>query len=80
MEVQIQKWGNSLAVRIPSAFARSSGIHPGSRVDLTEEKGLLVITPLVSEETSLELLLAGVTDDNLHHEVDTGNPVGSETW
>jgi antitoxin component of MazEF toxin-antitoxin module len=29
---------------------------------------------------SLEELLAQVTDDNLHEEVETGPPVGREVW
>lgn len=80
MEARVQKWGHSLALRIPSTFAKKSKIHPGSRVDLSEVKGKLVITPLETEGPTLEMLLAGVTTDNLHHEVVTGDAVGNEAW
>lgn len=80
MEARVQKWGHSLALRIPSAFAKKSKIHSGSRVDLSEVKGKLVITLLETEEPTLDMLLAGVTDENLHHEVSTGVAVGQETW
>lgn len=80
METQVQKWGHSLALRIPSAFAKKTRIQLGSRVDLSEVKGKLVITLIESEEPTLDMLLAGVTDDNLHHEVTTGDAVGNETW
>jgi antitoxin MazE len=80
MEARVQKWGHSLALRIPSAFAKKSKIQPGSRVDLSEVKGKLVITLLETEEPTLDMLLAGVTDENLHHEVSTGIAVGQETW
>jgi antitoxin MazE len=80
MEARVQKWGHSLALRIPSAFAKKSKFQPGSRVDLSEVKGKLIITPLETEECSLEMLLAGVTADNLHHEVTTGDAVGNEAW
>lgn len=80
MEVQVQKWGHSLALRIPSAFVKKSKFQPGSRVDLSEVKGKLVITPLEADDCSLETLLAGVTTDNLHHEVITGDAVGNEAW
>ena len=80
MEARVQKWGHSLALRIPSAFAKKSKIQSGSRVDLSEVKGKLVITPLETEEPTLDMLLAGVTDENLHHEVSTGAAVGQETW
>jgi antitoxin MazE len=80
MEARVQKWGHSLALRIPSAFAKNAGIQPGSKVDLIEEKGTLVITPFAPEEPTLEMLLAGITVDNLHHEVATGDAVGNEAW
>ena len=80
MEARVQKWGHSLALRIPSTFAKKSKIQPGSRVDLSEVKGRLIITPLETDSCSLEILLAGVTADNLHHEVITGEAVGNETW
>ena len=80
MEVQVQKWGHSLALRIPSVFAKKTGIQSGSRVDLSEVKGKLVITLIEVEEPTLETLLAGVTADNLHHEEASGDAVGNETW
>lgn len=80
MEAQIRKWGHSLALRIPSAFAKKTRIQSGSRVDLSEVKGKLVITLIEPEEPTLEMLLAGVTEDNLHHEVTTGDAVGNEAW
>lgn len=80
MEAKVQKWGHSLALRIPSSFVKKSRIMQGSRVDLSEVKGKLVITPLETEDPTLDLLLAGVTTDNLHHEIATGDAVGIETW
>jgi antitoxin MazE len=80
MRVEIQKWGNSLAVRIPKAIAVESKIHQGSAVDLTLEKGRVVLKPVKTREYSLEELLAGVRKDNLHEEVDTGEALGREAW
>lgn len=80
MEARVQKWGHSLALRIPSAFAKHASIQPGSRVDIAEVKGKLVITPLEPDEPTLEMLLAGVTLENLHHEQSTGVAVGNEVW
>ena len=78
MRVEIQKWGNSLAVRIPKAIALESKIGQGTEVDLTLEKGRVVLNPVKAPEYSLEELLAGVRKDNLHEEVDTGEAVGRE--
>ena len=80
MRVEIQKWGNSLAVRIPKAIAVESKISQGSEVDLTLEKGRVVLTPVKPPEYSLEELLAGVSRDNLHEEVNTGETLGRKAW
>ncbi|MDR3579912.1 MAG: AbrB/MazE/SpoVT family DNA-binding domain-containing protein [Oryzomonas sp.] len=80
MEARVQKWGHSLALRIPSAFAKHARMQPGSRVDVSEVKGKLVITILEADEPTLEMLLAEVTPDNIHHEIATGVAVGDEAW
>lgn len=80
MRVRVQKWGNSLALRIPKSFAVETELDPGSEVDLTLEEGRLVITPLPEPEVSLEELLAQITPQNLHAEVDFGGAVGRESW
>ena len=80
MRVEIQKWGNSLALRIPKAIAVESKISQGSEVDLTLEKERVVLTPIKPPEYSLEELLAGVSRDNLHEEVNTGETLGREAW
>jgi antitoxin MazE len=78
MRVQVQKWGNSLALRIPKSFANETDLSPGSDVDLSIEDGRLVITPLAKPRYSLDELLARVTPENRHDEVDTGPGVGVE--
>ncbi len=80
MKTRVQKWGNSLALRIPKSFATEVGLQSDSSVDVSLVKGKLVITPIVKRKLTLKALLAQVTDDNLHHEVDTGPAVGSEAW
>jgi antitoxin MazE len=80
METRIQKWGNSLALRIPQAFAAEAGLSQDSPVALTLEEGRLVINPISTSTFTLEDLLAGVTPDNLHGEINTGAPVGKEAW
>lgn len=80
MRARVQRWGNSLALRIPSAFAAETAIEQGSEVELTLEDGRLVLTPLPGPAFSLDALLGGVTPDNLHAENDFGSPEGAETW
>jgi antitoxin MazE len=80
MKTKVQKWGNSLALRIPKSFAAETMLEPDTEVDLSLVKGKLVITPLIEHEYSLEQLLKGVTKENIHAEVDTGVSVGNEAW
>lgn len=80
MRTRIQKWGNSLALRIPRPFAEETSLGQNSEVEVSLEEGRLVILPLKPTSLSLDDLLAQVTDDNLHAEVDIGEPVGREAW
>ena len=77
MLIKVQKWGNSLAVRIPSAFAKELGLAPNSKVKMKFENGKLVIEP---KRQTLEELLSQITPQNLHKEVDWGDKVGKEEW
>ena len=80
MQIQIQKWGNSLAIRIPKSFAKQIKIDQGSFIDLSTTDGKLIAKPLNEREYSLDQLLAGVTRQNIHTEIDTGNATGKEVW
>jgi antitoxin MazE len=80
MVTTIQKWGNSLALRIPRAFAREVGLEQGAPVEVSLRQGKLVVEPVEEPPLTLAQLLEGITDENLHGEVDTGPPVGKETW
>lgn len=80
MATTIQKWGNSLAVRIPKAFADEVGLEYGTVIELQIVDGQLVIKLIEKPIYELNALLAQVTDDNLHLEVDTGDAMGNEVW
>jgi antitoxin MazE len=80
MVARVQKWGNSLAVRIPKPFASEVGLEPDAQVEMTVHEGKLVIAPSVRRVLRLSELLAGVRKANLHGEVSTGAPKGRETW
>jgi len=80
MLTKIQKWGNSLALRIPKAFAVEAQLENNSFVEISMVKGKIIVTPVPTPGWTLDELLAGVTNDNLHCEVDTGFAVGNEVW
>lgn len=80
MLTKVQKWGNSLGLRIPKAFANDTQLDSDSLVEITVEKGRIIITPVSTSGLTLEELLAGVNNDNIHHEVDTAGAAGNEIW
>ena len=80
MKTRIQKWGNSLALRIPKSFANEVGLQRETSVEVLLADGKLIIAPVTQPKPTLKQLLAKVTKENLHHEVDTGSAIGNETW
>jgi len=80
MLTKVQKWGNSLALRIPKAFAVDAQLENDSLVEINLVKGKIIVTPVSVPSWTLDELLAGVTNENLHTEVDTGFAVGNEIW
>jgi len=80
MKTRVQKWGNSLALRIPKSFAEEVGLKKETAVEVSLTDGTLVITPMVDPKPTLRQLLSKVTKENLHHEIDTGTATGRETW
>jgi antitoxin MazE len=80
MQTKIQKWGNSLGLRIPRTFAAEAQVGEGSTVDLSVEGGRLLVRPLRAWRYTLSELLKKVTRRNLQSGVATGAPAGRETW
>lgn len=80
MQVQIQKWGDNLAICIPKSIAKKIKVEQGSYIDLTTIEGKLIAKPSDEKEYSLEQLLSGITEQNCHAEVNTGSAVGKEDW
>ena len=80
MDTKIQKWGNSLALRIPKIYAKNTNIEQDTFVDISVEDGKLIITPKNEPLDLLDTLLAQITEENIHGEIDTGPSVGLEIW
>ena len=80
MKARIQKWGNSLALRIPKSFAVEAHLEQDSLVELALVDGKLIVVPVAEPALTLDQLLAGVTEQNLHREVDMGQATGNEIW
>ena len=80
MKARIQKWGNSLALRIPKALAEEVHVRQNTQVEISLVDGKIVVEPVKTADWTLEDLLEGITDENLHLEVESGPSVGKEVW
>ncbi len=80
MQTRVQKWGNSLGVRIPRGLAEQIGLGAGTEVNLSAKDGQILVKPALPTRLSLDELMAGVTDNNIHSSVDTGTAVGAEIF
>lgn len=80
MLTKVRKWGNSLGLRIPKAFAEEVSVEEGSTVDLSVADGQLLVRAVRRQRFELGDLLAEVSEENLHAEISTGEPRGRESW
>lgn len=80
MLTKVRKWGNSLGLRIPKAFAEEALVAEGTTVDVSVSEGRIVVRPVRGPRYELAKLLAGVSEENLHAEVETGRAIGREAW
>jgi antitoxin MazE len=78
MQVLIKKWGNSASVRLPAAIMEAAKLSLDQPVDVREEAGRIIIEPITPTAFDLDELLADITDDNIHEEIEIGRPVGKE--
>jgi antitoxin MazE len=80
MRVQVKKWGNSASVRIPASVMAAASLRIDQQVEVREEDGRVIIEPIAEPAYSLGKLLAAMTPETFHDEVDFGAPQGSEAW
>ncbi len=78
MVVQFAKWGNSVALRIPNAYAKEIHATPGADVDVSVADGKLIVAPVESPVYDLAELVARITDENRHGEISGSVAVGRE--
>ena len=80
MLTKIHKWGSSLGLKIPESLAADAGVEVGSTVEVTVDRGRLIVRLLRHPACRLEDLVAGVTDNNRPDEIPTQEPKGREAW
>jgi antitoxin MazE len=79
MKTKIQKWGNSLGVRLPKSITEQKDLREGHGVSVELRNGQIVIEK-IDDDISLELLLQGISKENVHGETDWSTPRGNEIW
>jgi antitoxin MazE len=80
VRTKVQRWGNSLGVRIPRSVAAAARLQAGASVEIAPVAETIVIRPVKPLRYRLSDLLKGIKRGNLHAAVDTGGPVGRESF
>jgi antitoxin MazE len=78
-KAKIAKWGNSLAVRIPKTVAEQARLQEGDAILIEVPEGQIRLRPAQRIPT-LKELVAQITPENRHREIDWGPDVGREIW
>ena len=78
MRVLVKQWGNGASVRIPAGVMHAAGIELDQAVDVREADDRIIVEPIRTREYDLLALVAGMTDENRHEEIDFGRPAGKE--
>jgi len=80
VRAKVQRWGNSLGVRLPKKLAEDVRVAEGSLVELSVDRGRVVLSPVVGPRYTLAELVAKITPRNRHASVEWGVPRGHEVW
>lgn len=80
MKAHLAKWGNSLAVRIPTHVAEAARLQEGDGIELSAVEPGAIRIRMVKTKPTLAQLVRGITPRNRHSERDWGPPVGNELW
>ena len=78
LRATVGKWGNSAAVRIPATLLAQANLTDKQAIDLVLSDGKITLEPVTKQEINLEDLLAQITPNNPHGEVEFGKPIGRE--
>lgn len=80
MKTTAQKWGNSLAIRVPKSVAMQVGLKAQDDLEIEVQDGNVVLKPQLRRVYRLDDLVKRITPKNLHSEIDTGASIGREVW
>jgi antitoxin MazE len=79
MKTKVSKWGNSLAIRLPSKLAMTHSLENGSELTISEDENGILLKPSKTQ-FDLDTLLSAISPENLHSPIDSDEAVGNEIW
>lgn len=81
-KIKIQKWGNNLGISIPQGIAIGLSLREGLYVNIQDKDNKIIIESAKSPNSSYNLtdMINQITENNSHHAIDTGTPLGKEIW
>lgn len=81
MEAKIQKWGNSVGIRIPSSILKSLNIKTNDILNnIEQEEDKIVIRIPKKKKISLEERFNNYHGENLSKDFSWDDPMGEEIW
>ena len=80
MNTKVQKWGNSLGIRLPLSITKSLNIKANTSIQIKIEGDKILIQPIKNIEFDLKELISHINESNHHDEQEWGNPIGNEIW
>lgn len=80
MEARLQKWGNSVGIRIPSNILKSLNLKLDDKIDLIEEDNKIIISKSKKDKISLEERFKNYNGKELENDFEWDEPVGREIW
>ncbi len=78
MPTTVQKWGNSLGIRIPKSIAEQVRLRRGTEVEFETNGSVLTVRPRRRRKHKLASLLAKAKGPNPHRRLLADSPVGRE--
>lgn len=80
MEAKLQKWGNSVGIRIPNNIIKSLNLKENDTLILEQTEDKILISIPKKKKIDLEELFKNYKGENLAKEFEWDEPVGRELW
>jgi len=80
MEIRLQKWGNSVGIRIPNSLIKSLNLKVDDILNIREEDNKIVISKSKNMKINLQELFTNYDGENVTKEFSWDDSRGKEIW